>query len=28
VRVLDFNGMHIFDSFALSDLGRPIPHEH
>ena len=28
VRVLDFNGMHILDSFSLSDLGRPIPHEH
>lgn len=27
-RVLDFNGLHIFDSFSLSDLGRPIAHEH
>jgi hypothetical protein len=28
VRVLDFNGVHILDSFSLSDLGRPILHEH
>ena len=28
VRVLDFNGLHIVDTFSLSDLGRPIPYEH
>jgi hypothetical protein len=28
VRVLDFNGPHILDSFSLSDLGRPIRYEH
>lgn len=28
VRVLDFNGLHIFDTFPLSDLGSPIPYEH
>jgi hypothetical protein len=28
VRVLDFNGLHIFDTFSLADLGAPIPFEH
>ena len=28
VGVLDFNGLHIFDSLSLSDLGRPIAYEH
>jgi hypothetical protein len=28
VRVLDFNGLHIFDSLSLSDLGRPVAYEH
>lgn len=28
MRVLDFNGLHIFDSFSLSELGAPIPYEH
>jgi hypothetical protein len=28
MRVLDFNGPHIFDSFSLSELGAPIPYEH
>lgn len=28
MRVLDFNGPHILDSFSLSDLGEPIPYEH
>jgi hypothetical protein len=27
MRVLDFNGRHIFDTFSLSDLGSPIPYE-
>jgi hypothetical protein len=26
LRVLDFNGHHIFASFRLSDLGEPIRH--
>jgi hypothetical protein len=28
LRVLDFNGPHIFDSFSLSELGQPIRYEH
>ncbi len=28
MRVLDFNGPHILDTFSLSDLGRPITYEH
>jgi hypothetical protein len=28
MRVLDFNGSHIFDTFSLAELGKPIPHEH
>jgi hypothetical protein len=28
MRVLDFNGTHIFDAFSLSELGQPIRHEH
>ena len=28
MRVLDFNGPHIFDTFTLSELGTPIPFEH
>jgi len=28
MRVLDFNGPHIFDTFSLSELGRAIPYEH
>ncbi len=28
MRVLDFNGPHIFDAFPLSDLGKPIAYEH
>jgi hypothetical protein len=28
MRVLDFNGPHIFEAFALSELGAPIPYEH
>ena len=28
MRVLDFNGPHILDSFDLSDLGTPIAYEH
>lgn len=28
MRVLDFNGPHIIDTFALSELGTPIPYEH
>ncbi len=27
MRVLDFNGPHIFDRFSLTELGRPIPYE-
>jgi hypothetical protein len=27
MRVLDFNGPHIFDTFPLSELGAPIPFE-
>lgn len=27
MRVLDFNGPHIFDAFTLSELGTPIPFE-
>jgi hypothetical protein len=27
MRVLDFNGPHIFDTFSLSALGRPIRYE-
>ena len=26
VRVLDFNGHHIFSSFSLEELGEPIKH--
>jgi hypothetical protein len=28
LRVLDFNGPHIFETFALSDLGQPVRYEH
>lgn len=28
LRVLDFNGPHIVSRLSLSDLGRPILHEH
>jgi len=28
MRVLDFNGTHIFDTFKLSDLGQPVAYEH
>ena len=28
MRVLDFNGPHIFDAFPLSNLGKPIAYEH
>jgi hypothetical protein len=28
MRVLDFNGPHIFDTFSLSELGSPIRYEH
>jgi hypothetical protein len=28
MRVLDFNGPHIFDTFTLSELGTPIRYEH
>lgn len=28
MRVLDFNGPHILNTFSLSDLGEPIPYEH
>ena len=28
MRVLDFNGPHILDTFRLSELGSPIPYEH
>jgi hypothetical protein len=28
MRVLDFNGPHIFDTFTLSELGAPIRFEH
>jgi len=28
LRVLDFDGPHIFDCLALADLGQDIQHEH
>jgi hypothetical protein len=28
MRVLDFNGPHLIDTFPLSDLGAPIAYEH